>query len=297
MKLPHAIIKMGNHKTAPKMTVESFGAPLKVLVGPDDKSQEFFIQKDLICNHSDFFKAACNKRWLSGRTNTINLGDDIDPVTFSIFLSWLLTGSLNNTSELVDITGYVMKNVFDTGHKASQDSTKRLLQLCQCYILGDYLGAEDFRNAVIDQLISDAQEGEFNFVRHAALDADIISYVFANTSILSPLRTLFVDIFSTCAELPKKGDRVPADSPGIADFWFEVAMAALRSSREQKAYLEEPWKRNSICCYFHEHKDKGKNYDCGASVPPLLLVSEAVNRRSGSSKLKWKSWFKIRKSD
>lgn len=44
--------------------------PLKIVVG-EQPAKDFYITKDLICKHSEFFRAACNERWESGRTNTV----------------------------------------------------------------------------------------------------------------------------------------------------------------------------------------------------------------------------------
>lgn len=79
-------------------TRETFESSLKVVVGCGNGQKTFYVTKSLICENSEFFKAACNERWESGRTNTITLLDD-SPKIFSLFLTWLLTGDIENAEE------------------------------------------------------------------------------------------------------------------------------------------------------------------------------------------------------
>lgn len=135
-----------NHHTASSMSMDSFAAPLKIIVGKEKR--EFFIQKDLICHHSKFFKAACDERWESGRTNTVTLEED-EPVIFSIFLTWVITGSLEKSLDLIQPC-LELPVTIENKLKAIDQSG----QLCECWVLGDVLDSEGFKNSTIDVLIA-----------------------------------------------------------------------------------------------------------------------------------------------
>ncbi|KAG9244191.1 hypothetical protein BJ878DRAFT_551036, partial [Calycina marina] len=123
------------------LTKSSFTGPLlKVVVSNGANTEEFLVSKDLICTESAFFKSACNDNWKSGRTNTVTLADD-DVTDFTIFLTWLHTRNLRQSTELNSLFGNFNTELF-------------IRKLVDCYALGDVLLAERFQNCLMNSLIA-----------------------------------------------------------------------------------------------------------------------------------------------
>ncbi|PVH75302.1 hypothetical protein DL98DRAFT_350208, partial [Cadophora sp. DSE1049] len=141
---------------------------IKVLVGSGPNKTEFYLSKDLLCSESTFFKSACNEAWESGRTNTVTLEDE-DPKLFITFATWVATGSVEACSgwEVMKLWHY----------------------LCRVYILGDFLGSRNFRNAIMKILIEKAGilvEAEGDITYHD----QIVPLIYEKTNPGSPLRHL-----------------------------------------------------------------------------------------------------------
>ncbi|KAH9220682.1 hypothetical protein DL95DRAFT_479405 [Leptodontidium sp. 2 PMI_412] len=128
-----------------KISRSSFAAPLKVVVGPN--AEEFFINEELICAQSKFFKAVCRERWKSGRSRVIILVED-DPTLFAIFLSWLATGDIESCSEFLEVAAPPHSEV-----KLIEQTYAQWEQLRRCYNLGNFLLAPPFKNAAVNLLI------------------------------------------------------------------------------------------------------------------------------------------------
>ncbi|KAG4414299.1 hypothetical protein IFR04_012545 [Cadophora malorum] len=77
----------------PALKVEAnfarFELPHKIVVGKE--KIEFYIPEDVICDVSEFFRAACSQDWESGRTGIVTLENE-DPKLFMHFatrITWL----------------------------------------------------------------------------------------------------------------------------------------------------------------------------------------------------------------
>ncbi|KAH6711330.1 hypothetical protein BKA61DRAFT_692965 [Leptodontidium sp. MPI-SDFR-AT-0119] len=110
-----------------KISRSSFAAPLKVVVGPN--AEEFFINEELICAQSKFFKAD-------------------DPTLFAIFLSWLATGDIESCSEFLEGAAPPHSEV-----KLIEQTYAQWEQLRRFYNLGNFLLAPSFKNAAVNLLI------------------------------------------------------------------------------------------------------------------------------------------------
>ena len=186
---------------------ESFTAePLKVIVGPVKKA--FYINKEVICAESEFFKAACKDIWSSGRENIVTLAED-DPEIFGIFLVWLSTRDLGDAQGLLTNCAlkspvYENENVGEDKEKERIEQLKERLaevkaqstQLLQCFVLGDSIQCAKFRNCVMDQLymLSDAFQSS-SIVGLLAGSAKLTRLIFTSTLKGSPLRGFCLDHF------------------------------------------------------------------------------------------------------
>lgn len=70
-----------------------------------------------------------------------------DPIIFSLFLTWLVTGDLTKASE------YVRVDRADPSEIKSERHDAQFMQFLQAYVLGDVLQAEDFCNWVMDFMV------------------------------------------------------------------------------------------------------------------------------------------------
>ena len=106
----------------------------------------------------------------------------------------MLTRDFKNSAEYLQNQASGEKD----GEKLRAHAQQQYLQLASCYVLGDSLQAEGFRNSSMDNLVA-----HIRFMAHdlQAVGGGIdgtISYVFSNTCPGSPLRRLLVDSCGAC---------------------------------------------------------------------------------------------------
>jgi len=153
----------------------------------------------LICEYSEFFKAACNEHWESGKTNTVILAED-DPIIFSIFLTWLVSGDVNRSADLLPFLNPCQE-------KATKIfSRKHLMQLVKCYVLGDALQAEQFCNSIMDAIVSRCEQFKKSHNSIPCSTAPVINYIIENTKSKSPLLELLLDTWTSKKNLKKAYD-------------------------------------------------------------------------------------------
>jgi len=238
---------------------------LKVLVGKDQA--EFWVPKNLVCSHSDFFKAACSKQWASGITNTVTLEEE-DLIVFGMFLTWLLDQTPENHAEYITVPNsreYELSKTTKAEIAARLRDIKALAhqaaQLIDCYILGDFLLADAFCNKVIDLLIISTKNFQtISFMTSIELTGTGVSKVFSNTSDQSPLKILLVDLFMH--NTPAGGLDIynDAEMPGLSTFFSMVAQRAIEKSVEDEAKKQlNPYERDA--CYYHIHRTKKESCD------------------------------------
>ncbi|KEQ65451.1 uncharacterized protein M437DRAFT_42061 [Aureobasidium melanogenum CBS 110374] len=178
------------------------------------KKEEFCVHKELICTKSTFFDKALNGSFLEASTRLVRL-EHISAPLFSIFVSWLYSGRLvyvnppgSDTTIAEDffplLFGNLQHMASSDNNPTSQDpvlldideedaSTWPLDVMAKLYILGDYLGVQQFNNHVISSI-----DGPSTWNR-GLNDADVptrplIRFVYNNTPPKSPLRDLIVDL-------------------------------------------------------------------------------------------------------
>jgi hypothetical protein len=172
--------------------------------------QNYIIAKDLVCAESDYFKGACNGPWQEGPTTVVRLEEE-DPDTFAIFATWLTTNSLDNAMDLADYCHlHPPSTTQDTTRSTMQE--KRYYQLAKCFLLGEYLQAENFKNVVMSDIVQTSRdyfqefwildnlgrlEGRQTPVKNLPLLgvlSDDIADVYAKTPSNSVLRRFLVDM-------------------------------------------------------------------------------------------------------
>ena len=152
----------------------SFADHIEVLVGPEKKL--FAVHRDVICDRSPFFRAACSERWQQG-SKAIELLDD-DPEIFDTYLLCVYKDKIN--------TGGSEENKCDADITDFDGNYDRLLRT---YILADKLGDVVTTNMVIEEMIEYSAKAK---LFPAAFDLQL---GFAETCETSPVQLLFVDHF------------------------------------------------------------------------------------------------------
>ena len=102
-----------------------------------------------------------------------------DPLTFSIFLTWLHTGDLEQSNEL--------RNLAIPKEQAQAAAIKYIFQLVKCHVLADYLQAESFQNTTMDLLLTRLQEAVEALHVYTGTNSTDMIYMFQNTTPASPL--------------------------------------------------------------------------------------------------------------
>lgn len=134
----------------------------EVCVGEHAKT--FVMHRDIAIHHSSFFKVALSNDWKEAQEKRISL-PDCEIEIFEDYLQWIYTGEVAYYSEL----------------------PKQALELVKLWILGDFLGDQNFCNAV----------GGGLFSQPIAAGSDAINYLYDHTSQDSPLRSHMFSIWAS----------------------------------------------------------------------------------------------------
>lgn len=208
--------------------------PLLILVGEGRSLQAFTFDKTVICAYSDFFKAACNPDSEEGKTNTVKI-PKANPDSMAIFLTWLTTEDIEDAEILAPKRQ-------QPRHFYRKDN--RVIQLVECYALGDFLQATGFQNSIMDSLLSYWQPHLRG--HNAYVSVDLAAFIYEKTRAGSPPRRLVVDCASN-SFFEREYNIVPDRSQSCyPDEFCEDAKGP---------YREDP-------CSYHVHPGKPYGYSC-----------------------------------
>jgi hypothetical protein len=161
-------------------------------------------------------------------------------------LTWLELGDIERAPTLKGILALNKdENISDTAY---------IHQLLKCYVLGDFLLAEEFQNSVMDLLIAKCNLSLQSHLGYTGLDPTSISYIISNTLPGSPLRKMLYDYW---AAIIGRENSMRYDIP--KEFYHQISMyviVAYRQGRELKA----PW--NQDRCIYHSHSGQPDQYLC-----------------------------------
>ncbi|EER25635.1 hypothetical protein D8B26_000046 [Coccidioides posadasii str. Silveira] len=133
-----------------------------------ESEAQFQAHKDLLCQKSPFFNGALTSDFKEAAEHAITLPED-DPDTFERFLQWVYSGT------------YVL-----SGIGSDEEVDERYMQLAQLYVLADKLEVPALKHNIINEMfLMKLSPGK-------PPQVDVISYVYENTRVRSPLRQLIV---------------------------------------------------------------------------------------------------------
>ncbi|CZT21837.1 uncharacterized protein RCC_07704 [Ramularia collo-cygni] len=137
-------------------------------------TENFFIHEGTLKQHSDFFKAAMDKKWKEGQSMVIELPEDKSEV-FSHYADWLYCGVLSPVSFDVDDT---------EGRTLNKASSYNDL-LAEMYVFGEKFLNPRFCDAVMCAMCKNAQ--------YTIPDMCTIEIIYNGTNSTSPVRRYLVE--------------------------------------------------------------------------------------------------------
>ncbi|CZT03091.1 uncharacterized protein RAG0_09958 [Rhynchosporium agropyri] len=232
------------------MSSYNFSLPLAILVGP--YAEAIYINEELICASSHFFRAACEEPVRNSCRRTITL-HDTDLTLFDIFISWLTTGNISTSSELRGITKSAHG---ETEEEEEEEEEEAILieqhyalwdQLCGCYNLGDELLSPGFKNAVMDLLVKISGHLVMHLKTFPCRTTYELETIYKTTFPGSGLRRLVVDLAIGCLGIESLED-IDRENQYLDEFCRELLSRtgdSLRDYREggrsDDCYLKYPW--------------------------------------------------------
>lgn len=200
----------------------------KHVPGDADVQDTIIVHEDLICDVSEFFKAACKKEWTpaegQGKERVIPLPEH-EPNTFRWYLE-----SIYNSDWLGDLAAelYSGEMCFEAGSQATEEGSATLHLLCKLWILADFLGDVNMQDTIIRRLAM------LKELVKALFTTAILEHVVHATSVDSRLQQLIVDYLASYFS-PRELEKVyTANLP--VDFLMRIAksLAAIRDLKSSK---------------------------------------------------------------
>lgn len=174
----------------------SYSDTITILVGKDE--QRFTVHKDIICEKSEFFQAACSQRRREEQEMVVRLPDLRAPYVFPVYMDWVYTDDMT-----LGKMGFLLDG-FYVG--------KELVEL---YLLGDVLKDVKLRNKALRLLYR-----HFN-VDKTTLTTEQCHTVWEHTASDSSIRKMVVDHIATTMT-PASFRECRAELP--ADLALEIAL-------------------------------------------------------------------------
>ncbi|KAK5133464.1 hypothetical protein LTR08_007706 [Meristemomyces frigidus] len=202
-----------------------------ILVGRDEVP--FVVHKELLCQCSPFFAAACSREWLPDSGNKTVPMPSIKPKVFTQYID------------------RVYKNTIDLGlPQAPSKATERVcdehghafLRAIRLYLAADILLDEALKMDIINQLIRFVDHGTLSF------HAKHVQKIWNNTTENAGLRRYLLDYLATSGKATSEWLRGTKDKLPL-DFYVELAI------RQAEAYdtttsLRPSWNNR---CNYHDH--------------------------------------------
>lgn len=193
----------------------------------DSPDSTIYVHKNLICNASPFFRAACKDEWKQSEKSMIELPDD-EPEVFEHFIHWLYTDQIDT----IDKTAF--KNDDSEGVQQIIDL------LVSLYVFADKVQCGKLKDEVLDRLMDSMRAGWIPTFPQ-------VEKIYSNTAAGSKLRRWIVDVLiatNMLGELVSKQDEPWRLCP---EFFYEIAQGYADSRRQASITLV-----HNRCAY-HEH--------------------------------------------
>lgn len=237
---------------------------------------EFTAHRGLLSYHSKYFQARLSGRW--GEENVVDLAE-ADEITFPAFIEYVYTHRFEMrqnrmvrrattiTAKDVDKAATISVGELEATVEATSsqildgnqrdNKTDSSLQICELYVLGDFLMSPGFKTVAFDALHEHLVAG------FTLMDAENINYIYNNTTPGSSLRRFAAD----WTALPR-GVRKPDGFQAVGhklpqDFLVDILVImsrVLHANEEHTLQTQKKWREIDKCRY-HEHEQDGNADD------------------------------------
>ena len=206
------------------------------------KKQTFNIHKDLICERSPFFKAACSKDWLEASEKVVKLSEQCSRA-FKIYIEW----AYSQTSDIAGLAQTLLRE--NVGKSDNADIRRSGWQgkscyLCRVWYFADYLGDRHCQNRVAGTLIKEQRATK------SSLDGGTVREIWEKTAPGSKLHKWALDTvlpILTVTGLERQRGILPA----------EFLFLALRGLLEEPGKVDrEKLPKELDACKYHEHSEE-----------------------------------------
>jgi hypothetical protein len=219
------------------------------VVGVDER--QYTVHKDIICNKSPFFDAACKQEWQEGQ-GIVPL-QSIDEDIFRLYIHWVYSGTVDVEAVAPQLScghdgvpGHDEKCPLREEDPASEKCQSRFIAdlLARLYVAGDALLDTLLQNHTIDMLVEHFRTGA------KCLYWDTIEFVWKDTAEDCPLRLCILDhiILNTPQEVFKDvpihyGIDFLFDMCNRLGLWQHRSLAEVDSTHRRKGEYHLPQKK------------------------------------------------------
>ncbi|KAH4037322.1 hypothetical protein HBI24_153670 [Parastagonospora nodorum] len=152
---------------APVLGLAALGEVVAISIGIDQKI--YHVHKDLICHHSEYFRAAYNGRWKEAQDGVAL--DFVEAEVFNLFVHWIYTTGLPGTAK--DLVQIAIVKRDESSKNGALDQERELdIILLKASIFGDRFLATGFRKDVHNLFV--------NLAVHGRVHYECIKYAFDN---------------------------------------------------------------------------------------------------------------------
>nr|POF17506.1 hypothetical protein CFP56_12920 [Quercus suber] len=204
---------------------------MTLVVGAEE--QKLLIHRDILCEHSAFFKAAASEQWKEGQTLLLTLPDD-DSDVLDLYIHWIYQGKIYSRTP-VDISG-----------KESNESET----LVRAFVFGEKIQDGHFKDAVIDALLASVSTPDKDGACWYPTD-ETVNSAYADTPEGSPLRRLLLDMHI------HHGTTTWVRASCGADFLVDLTKELF--SLRKPLSGPDPTEMTNSSCHYHHHQS---NQDC-----------------------------------
>ncbi|KAH0289721.1 hypothetical protein M436DRAFT_66578 [Aureobasidium namibiae CBS 147.97] len=233
--------------------------PATIRVGRGPHAGVFTIPKALLCNSSAYFKAALNRPFIEGQTQTIHL-DDEDPSIFQTYVTWLYQGQLDSQ----DI------------EEELDDPQDFGLHIAEVMVFADKRDVRELKNDAISMLLS-------YLVTHGLASLDTINCVYnmpKSSEIVLLRSVLATDEVWHGHRLDKKIDH------WHPEFLAEIIGIYRNFKPTSRRFLESFLNTNptTVCGFAHKHNVNAP--PCSSLVKNTYTPASTPNQQPPSKKCK-----------
>lgn len=268
----------------------------EIIVQPNEvepllNNKRFYLSRDLLSEYSEFFTIACSGR-RSCKTSKSIFVIGHDPSVFSIFETFVLFSDITQSTDLPKVT---CRSII---HRKRQHQM-RLKKLLECYVLGSFLVAPRFQNAIMDLIISDIKscykeiEGKLpwtaeviDFVYKVTLDHDLLRQVVLHSVLVhAPYNEQYFelsrDISVPASNAFLKGclDKICDRRPQANKFEKFVSESddldhSDHSDHSDESAVSEESDAEFDFCQYHLHRGKPEGYSCSIAEKPVSFHAQ-----------------------